>query len=392
MTTSCPACGSVGLIPFHAVDGVPVNSCLLVDDEQSARQFPRGDLRLAYCDGCGFITNTAFDPAQSTYSQDYEETQAFSPRFQEFIAGLARRWVDRYHLQGKSVVELGCGKGEFLVEMLRAGAATGVGVDPGVHPERVPSDVEGRAQWVPGFFPQDLPVLAADAVVCRHTLEHIAPVADFMREVRRALGDRTGTAVLFELPGTLHVLDEAWFWDTYYEHCSYFTAGSLARLFRATGFDVLDVWAAYDGQYVVIEARPADVPTTQPLAIEDDLDRVRLGTRHFATAYDGVVDRWRARIREVDATGGRVLIWGGGSKGVAFLAALGEDARLVEAAVDINPYKQGRWMAGSGHRVVSPKALVDLQPDLIIAMNSTYVDEIREELDDLGVGARLEAL
>jgi SAM-dependent methyltransferase len=391
--TSCPACGEALDPPFHRVDGVPVNSCLLVADEDSARSFPRGSLSLALCRSCGFITNTSFDPARSTYSPDYEETQGFSPRFQRFITELSQHWVRRYGLQGKRVVEIGCGKGEFLVEMLRAGAGSGLGIDPGVHPERVPEDVADRAEWVQGFFPADLPALDADAVICRHTLEHIAPVADFMAQVRAAIGDRRDTTVLFELPGTMHVLRDAWFWDTYYEHCSYFTAGSLARLFRRTGFEVLDVQPAYDDQYVLVEARPSEAPAPgAPLPIEDDLAATAEAVAHFVRSYDAVVDRWRQRVREVAAAGGRVVIWGSGSKGVAFLAALGDDAALVEAAVDINPFKHGRWMAGTGHRIVAPKELLDLQPTLVVAMNSTYLDEIGSDLAQLRLEPVLEAV
>lgn len=393
MNATCVACDAPALQQFHAVDGVPVNSCLLVADEVSARSFPRGDLRLAWCTECGFITNTAFDPARSRYSSDYEETQGFSPRFREFIADLSRDWVDRFSLRGGHVVEIGCGKGEFLVELLRAGVATGVGIDPGVHPERVPDDVSDRVRWVPGFFPHDLPELVADAVVCRHTLEHIGPVRHFLQEVRAAIGDRRGTAVLFELPGTQHVLDQAWFWDTYYEHCSYFTAGSLARLMRRTGFEVLDVRDAYDGQYLLVEAMPSDVPAPgRPLPVEDDLDAIARGAEHFARSYGVVVERWRGRVREVAQNGGRVVIWGSGSKGVAFLAALGDDAQHVTAAVDINPFKHGRWMAGTGHRIVAPKELVDLRPTLVVAMNSTYLAEIGDDLADLGLSPVLEGL
>ena len=389
----CPACGGTDLHVFHEVDGVPVNSCLLVAERGEALSFPRGDLRLAWCGGCGFITNTAFDAGRSTYSQDYEETQGFSPRFRDFISDLSRRWVSRYDLAGKHVVEIGCGKGEFLVELTRAGVGSGVGVDPGVKPSRVPDDVRDRLTWVQGFFPDDHPVLEADAVVCRHTLEHIRPVGDFMRTIRSAIGHRRDTAVLFELPGTMHVLQNAWFWDTYYEHCSYFTAGSLARLFRTSGFEVLDLWPAYDGQYVVCEARPADVPapdSTRP--VEESVEQIAAGARQFAAEYQATVDHWRDRIRAVAADGVRPVIWGSGSKGVAFLTALGEDAEAVQAAVDINPFKHGRWMAGTGHRIVAPKELVDLQPGLVIAMNETYLTEIGRDLADLGVETTLEAV
>jgi SAM-dependent methyltransferase len=390
---TCPACGSVDLHVFHEVSGVPVNSCLLVDDVDTARGFPRGDLRLAWCDDCGFVTNLAFDPARATYSQDYEETQGFSAHFRAFIEDLARRWVRAYGLQGKEVVEIGCGKGEFLAEMARAGIGHGVGIDPGVKPERTPDDVAEGLSWVQGFFPDDYPVLHADAVVCRHTLEHIGPVEEFMRTVRAAIGDHTDAAVLFELPGTMHVLEDVWFWDTYYEHCSYFTAGSLARLFRRTGFEVVDIRSAYDDQYLLLEARPVDGPGPgSPLPLEESPADVAAAALRFAQGYRNTVERWRTRLREVAATGGRTVVWGSGSKGVAFLAALGEDAALVEVAVDINPHKHGRYMAGTGHRIVAPKVLLDVRPALVVAMNSTYLAEIGADLTELGIKCALEGL
>jgi len=392
---SCPACGTTAeTTPFYEQSDIPVNSCLLVDDEQTAVSFPRGDLALALCPACGFVFNSRFDPASTAYSPDYEETQGFSGVFRDFIGELAEHWVKTYDLVDKTVVELGCGKGEFLTEMIRAGVGRSVGVDPGIHPERIPSDVADRLDCVRGFFPEDFPVLDADAVVCRHTLEHIAPVGEWMRSIRAAIGDRTSTPVLFELPDTRRVLAEGAFWDVYYEHCSYFTTGSLARLFRATGFEVLDVWRAYDDQYVIIEARPTSAPAAgEPMAIETDLYELATMTTGFARAQAEVIDRWRSRLRDVTGQGdGTAVMWGSGSKGVAFLAALGADASLVQSAVDINPFKHGKYMAGTGHRILAPDELVNVRPDLVIVMNPAYRDEVQADLDRLGLDTTVETL
>lgn len=389
----CPACASTVTRSFYRGGEVPVHSCLLVPDERTALDFPRGRLKLALCESCGFIYNPLFDPAHNAYSPSYEETQVFSPRFRQFITDLARHWVGEYDLVGKRVVELGCGKGEFLAAMIRAGVASGVGVDPGVHRERIPDDVSGRTTWVTGMFPQDFGELDADAVVCRHTLEHIGPVAEWLGSVRDAIGDRTGTVVLFELPDVRRVLDEGAFWDVYYEHCSYFSAGSLARLFRRVGFEVLAVWPAYDDQYLIIEARPSARPEQGgPFPLGDDRRAVAEAADRFALVHERMIGRWRSRLRRVALSGGRSVIWGAGSKGVAFLAALGVEASQVCAAVDVNPFKQGKYMAGSGHRIVAPKELTRLRPDLVIAMNPVYLDEIRDELTDLGVRTSLEAV
>lgn len=390
---SCPACGSTQTEVFYERGGVPVHSCLLVDDQEQARQFPRGDLSIGLCGDCGFIHNRSYDPARSNYSPDYEETQGYSPHFQQFLAELADRWVGRYDLSGGRVVEIGCGKAEFLVELVRHGVAEAVGIDPGVHPERIPEDVRDRVRLISGFFPGEMPDIEADAVVCRHTLEHIGPVSEFMREVRRAIGDRTETVVLFELPDTLRVLREAAFWDVYYEHCSYFTLGSLGRLFRRTGFEVLDLSMAYDDQYLLIEARPA--PSSADLAphpLEEDVSVVAESVASFQAAEATLLRAWSDEIEAVAARGGRTAIWGSGSKGVAFLAALGSQSDAVACAVDINPFKHGKFMAGTAHPIVAPTHLREYRPELVVAMNPVYVGEIQRDLDELDVSATLKAL
>ncbi|RIQ25251.1 class I SAM-dependent methyltransferase [Jiangella rhizosphaerae] len=396
MTTACPACFGGDLRTFYTVDRVPAASCLMLDDEAAARAFPAGELRIAACGSCGFVTNTAFDPALTRYDDDYEESQGCSPRFRDYAAELADGWVRRYGLVGKTVVELGCGKGEFLATMIAAGVGYGIGVDPAVRTERIDPGLRPRTAWVRGPFPEAMETIDADAVVCRHTMEHIAPVGAWLRSVRAAIGPRTDTVVLFELPDVLRVLREGAFWDVYYEHCSYFSAGSLAGLFRRCGFEPLDVRRTYDDQYLVIEARP--VAGSWPLAGDvpdaggDDRDDVLAAADTFVARMDEARAHWRGRVRKVTADGGRVLLWGASSKAVAFLATLGDDARHVAAAVDINPYKQNRHLAGSGHRVVPPDAVPDLAPDLVIVMNPTYAGEIGRDLDARGVQTALETL
>ena len=390
---ACPACGAHELTAFFEEGHVPTNSCLLLDDPGEASNFPRGDLKIAFCDACGFVTNTAFTPGQAEYSQRYEETQGFSPRFMEFAQELAERWVADYDLADKTVLEIGCGKGEFLIEMARAGAGRCIGIDPGVHAERWADDPIGsKIEWIADFYDERYSDLDADVVICRHTLEHIPDVADFMSTIRRAIGDRPDTVVLFELPDVKRVLDEVAFWDVYYEHCSYFSLGSLARLFRRTGFEVVELGLEYDDQYLLIGARPSTVPAAgDPLPEEDDLDELRAGVDRFRTGYDDLVGGWRRRIEELSETGGRAVIWGSGSKGVSFISNLSLGDELA-AAVDINPHKWGKFMVGSNHEIVAPERLLQLEPDLVVAMNPIYLDEIGSQLREMGVDCELAAL
>ena len=375
--------------------GRSTHSCLLLASREEALDYPRGEIALAVCEDCGFIANVAFDPTFSHYGSAYEETQAFSPRFVTFAEGLARRWVDRYDIRGKQIVEIGCGKGEFLAMMCEVGDNRGVGIDPSVKPERLAPETRARTTFLAELWSPEHRDIPADAIVCRHTLEHIAPVERFVSSVRDAVEDRRDTIVLFELPDTRRVLDQVAFWDIYYEHVSYFTPGSLARLFRRTGFDVLDLSLAYDDQYILLEARavgrgPA-AATASRRPIEEEVSDTLASVDRFEAAYAAEIEDWRARLMSYRANGRRVAIWGAGSKGVAMLTALG-DTGGIDLAVDINPHKHGMYLAGSGQEIVAPERLIEDRPDVVIVMNPVYTGEIRDQLDSMGVSAELIAL
>jgi len=385
---SCPSCNSSGLSIFYAIDDVPVHSCLLVSSKEEALQYPTGNLRLGFCPDCGFITNTLFDPGVHKYSTQYEETQGFSACFNAFARSLAQRLVDKYDIRNKTVLEIGCGKGEFLALMCQLGDNKGIGIDPAYVPERNPDGAASRIEFIQDFYSEEYAHLQADVICCRHTLEHIAPTRQFMQTLRRAIGDKRDILVFFEVPDVMRVLREGAFWDIYYEHCSYFTAGSLARLFRASGFEIDGLYLDYDDQYLIITAYPTEGPTAPSLDLENDLEQLTRAFKQFRKEYPRRIDHWRNTIQQIVLGGQRVIVWGSGSKGVAFLSTL-KLANQIEYVVDINPYKHGKYMPGTGQEIVSPQFLTEYCPDKVIVMNPIYCEEIQRDLDRLNINADL---
>lgn len=384
----CPNCAARGLDLFYTVRNIPVHSCLLMASRKEALDFPRGDLALGFCTRCGFITNTRFDIAHNSYDQRYEETQGFSPTFNRFARELAERYVARYGLGSKTTLEIGCGKGEFLVLLCELSGGRGIGIDPGCIPSRTTSPAADRLRFIVDLYDRRFADLPADFIVCRHTLEHIAPTRTFMRELRHTIGDRPGVPLFFELPDALRVLREGAFWDIYYEHCTYFSCGSLARLFRSTGFNVTHLTLEYDGQYIILDALPSTGPTQPALPIENDLADLHAAVDAFSKACSAISARWRSFLDAASARAERSVIWGSGSKGVSFLTTLGL-ADQVAGAVDINPHRQGKFMPGSGHEILAPEALRTLRPDHIIVMNPVYIPEITRQCRELGLTAAI---
>lgn len=372
---TCPNCGFEALSPFYAARGVPAHSCLLMDTPAEAKAYPRADVELGYCGACDFIANVRFDPALKQYGPRYEETQHFSPRFDAWARGLAERLVDDFGVRGKRVVEIGCGKGEFLHLLCCQGENTGIGIDPGCEPERLRCD---RVSFIQDYYGEQHHDLEADVICCRHTLEHIQSPREFVADLRRAIGDRKDTLVFFEVPDVTRILHECAFWDIYYEHCSYFAPGSLVRLFRESGFRILDTARDYDDQYVWIMAQPGSGNHVPPL--ED----VAGAVESFEDSCAAIQEGWRRRIHSLR----RPVIWGGGSRCVSFLSTLGLTDEIA-AVVDINPYKQGKYLPGTGHEIVAPSDLKDVEPREVVVLNPIYCEEIGEEIARVGVDAEV---
>jgi hypothetical protein len=176
-------------------------------------------------------------------------------------------------------------------------------------------------------------------------------------------------------------------WDYLYEHCLYFTKGSLARLFTACGFEVLRIWSRFDSQLLTIDAQPADgseaPPKPQPGSTETERLLLRFASRHATK-----LDSWRLRLATLHREGETMAIWGAGARGAMFLNTA-DDERRISWAVDVNPRKHGHFVAGTGQRIVAPQELNELRPQVILIMNRAYEAEIRSALAGLGLDPQI---
>jgi hypothetical protein len=390
--SDCPGCGSTNTTLFHRIGSTPVNSVLNIRSREEALNFPRGEVALALCRECGFIYNSSFDPDKVHYSSDCEESQGYSPTFNAFAHDLAKNLVEKYGLKSRRIIEIGCGKGEFLKLICGLGGSSGVGFDPAFVPGRgEESNMPEQIEFVADYYSEQYAHYHGDLICCRMTLEHIADTARLVQTVRRSIGDRLNTVVFFQVPDVTRILEHCAFEDIYYEHCSYFSPGSLSRLFRSACFEVMDLQVAYEGQYLLIEAKPSTGKTCMRQGLEDDLPLMRGLVDKFQQKQPAVVRYWETLVQAVHEGAGRAVIWGSGSKGVAFLNAL-PNSKKIEYAVDINPHRQGTFMAGTGQEIVSPEFLKSYRPSAVIVMNPVYVDEISADLKRMGLAPAIHAL
>jgi hypothetical protein len=119
----CIACRSKNVTPFFEIARAPVQCNALWPTYESALDAPVGEIRLGFCSACGHISNLAYNPSLMQYTQAYENSLHFSPRFREYLDELIAELDRTYSLQGKRVLDVGCGSGILAITAARRSSA-----------------------------------------------------------------------------------------------------------------------------------------------------------------------------------------------------------------------------------------------------------------------------
>lgn len=343
---------------LYRVEGLPVFQNRMFGSAEAARNCARGDMVLVRDRDTGLIFNRAFDPALMGYDADYQNEQAVSSVFRSHL-GEVSGVVDR-HFAGRTLIEVGCGKGYFLEHLLARGFPV-TGLDP---------TYEGDSPHVIKEYFTPATGLRGDAIVLRHVLEHVGDPVGFLGQIRDANGGAGD--IYIEVPCFDWICARrAWF-DVFYEHVNYFRLGDFHRMFGT----VREAGHVFGGQYLYVVA---DL-TTLRAPVADAGDGFAFPADFLAT-----VTRYACRIQTNRHEGrGGAIVWGGASKGVIFSLYMRRAGADIDAVIDINPAKQGKYLAATGLRVSSPEeALARVEPGAtLFVMNGNYLPEIRQMTHD----------
>ncbi|HEY1977502.1 MAG TPA: methyltransferase domain-containing protein [Candidatus Baltobacteraceae bacterium] len=381
---NCKVCGSAHTLPFLERLGVPAGQNEVLRDERSAKAVVLGDLRMFVCRDCGFVFNAAFDPKKAPYGPTYDNNQLCSGVVSGYVGELVRHIVEDRKVKGCRVVEVGCGSGAFIRQLVAdpAYGNTGIGFDPSY--QGPDADLDGRLRFERRYYGESESEYPADVVLCRHVIEHVAEPMQLLDGVRRALKSAAEPRVFFETPCVEWILRNGVVWDFFYEHCSLFSADSLATAFELNGFNVDRVGHLFNGQYLLLEAtlgasegkRSASGGAVARLAVDYQREEPRLL---------GEVEQ---RIRSL-AAGSKLALWGAGAKGVTLANLIDPERKLVDCVVDINPNKVGAFIPKTGHPIVSYEQLPSRGVTRALLMNPNYAGECRDLVAKAGVDVEL---
>jgi hypothetical protein len=179
----------------------------------------------------------------------------------------------------------------------------------------------------------------AAAVICRHTLEHVAVPASLLQSIALLLDE--GGVLFLEVPDSAPVVDGLRAFELWDEHLSYFSTSNLRRILTASGFAIehIDVVSHLDSRNIVCWARK----TARNSLTESKIDATKLLSkcRTFCARWKAYRQTLLQRSRHWATP---IIAMGASHPQSNFLLFSGI-GHLVTGLVDEDAQKAGRWVA-----------------------------------------------
>ncbi|NTU53569.1 MAG: class I SAM-dependent methyltransferase [Chlorobiaceae bacterium] len=348
----CRVCGNRTFeAPLIRLTGMPASAQGFPDD-RTLHDDSGCDVEVLQCSSCGLVQI----PGQPVpYYREVIRSASISPEMQAFRRDQFRRLADKYGLHGRRLLEIGCGKGEYL-SLLRE-----TGIDAWGS-EYAPASVEYCLDVglpVIRTFPDnpDDTISGApfDSFASFNFMEHWPDPNAVLRSASRNLVD--GGIGLVEVPNFDMIVRSAMFSEFIPDHLCYFTRETLMFALHYNGFEVLEsdvLW--YD--YII----SAVVRKRQPLNLGYFVKK----QEQITTEISEFLDRYPAMS---------VAVWGAGHQALAVMAMAGLGGKILYV-VDSAPFKQGRYTTATHIPIVSPSELTARPPAAVMVMAASYSDEV----------------
>lgn len=404
MNMTCIACGHA-LSPLMTLDDMPASAQNIPAASELAEDHPLS-LTLCQCPSCGLVQ---FDTEPVDYYRDVIRagggTRTMTRLRHEEYARLLTA-MQEHHIHGRRIVEVGCGRGEFLrmwqnlaedpegaAALARDQARDPLSGQPNAAPlhlvglEHKPSLVEEanavadkKYRVYEGFATGDVcyPEGPFDAFVQFNFLEHQPDPCDMLRNIWHNL--KPQALGLITVPSFEYILRYNGYYELLRDHIANYTEFTLQKLLQDCGFELLrmDLVNRDTIEAIVRKADPDELSELHYSGRLIDVSALR-------DSYDRLSASVNAHIDHLSESRRTMAIWGASHQGFT-LAATTKLGGRVEYIIDSAPFKQGRFSPASHIPIVAPDYAVAHPVDEILIVAPGYTDEIagiiRERFDE----------
>jgi len=309
------------------------------------------DLEIYQCSGCGLVQLSS---SPVFYYKEVIRAAAVSEEMRDFRLNQFKEWIKKYELQGKKIIEIGCGGGEYM-RMMPDNVQT-FGLEQGEG--SVKQCIEAELDVEQGFIEEEKKELnhaPFDAFYMLNFLEHLpAPNTTLKGISHNLVDDAIG---LVEVPNFDMILRNNLFSEFISDHLFYFTQETFVSTLNRNGFEVLEcneIWHDYSISAVVKKRKKTDL-----LSFHQSQQQLTKEIENYINSFPE----------------DSVAIWGAGHQALTIMSLTGLEGK-IKYVVDSALFKQNKFTPATHIPIVSPNEIKENPVEAVIVMAGSYSDEV----------------
>ena len=352
---NCIICGSNNTEVIFSVKSQPLARYGFVNDFENVKNTKLYDIEIIQCGCCKIQYNSQFKYKEIDYSDAKRlEAKVFSSGCKKFMDDSALKLKSTVSLDGKTVLEIGCGDGYFLSQFLKTSRC--IGFEPSPEGEEAKKrGLEVRDHY---FDPRQSYDLTPSLIIMRQVLEHLSDPLIYLKGFSKCLSGEGGYLYI-EVPNSNITKDQNRFYDYYYEHHLYFTTSGLSNILELSGFRVIYCEEKYNSEVLVALAKP-------------------INNEGLKSGLNQKIKKLARYVTNQTDTGKSVVGWGASGNGSTILNICNIGCEKIKFVIDSDDRKHNLFIPGTGQKIISAEYLENNPPDIVMVFSQFHKNEIKE--------------
>ena len=347
-------------------------------------------LHVFVCDQCFLVQLQEYVAPEDIFTE-YTYFSSYSDSWLAHAKAYTNLMIQRFKLNAQNqIVELASNDGYLLQYFVETGIPV-LGIEPAANVAKV-AIAKGVPTLVNFFSPELAEELVregtqADLLVGNNVLAQVPDLRGFVKGMKTLL--RPNGIITLEFPHLMRLIEENQFDTIYHEHFSYFSFLTVEKVLAEFGLTVFDVeeLPTHGGSLRIYARHEQDYSRAVTLRAQELAEREEKAGFTRLETYFSFAEKVKETKRKlldflirVKREGKSVAGYGAPGKGNTLLNYCGIRSDFLDYTVDRNPYKHGKFLAGTHIPVFDTGRIRETKPDYVLILPWNLKKEISEQL------------